>query len=259
MNIKFFRHVDKKTVLLLGTARSGTTWLANLLSTPFRYRLLFEPFHTDHIEKSYLIADRYYGEQPDSETIQFCDDALNDRIESNWIRQNVSKRFYLRNIRWWSKVIVLKDIRSNLFIPSYNTLYGDSLKIIVIIRNPFHVVESLSRAKFPWTLDIQTLLEQSEFGEKFNVPLEKLKQHCNTKTGIYAVRWVIENSFLINMPEKLDVHIYYYENLLKNPLQNMDEMCRLLNIKKSPRLEEIVKVLYHSYQKPLCKKEKRKQ
>jgi hypothetical protein len=38
-------HVPSRTALVLGSGRSGTTWLAESIARRHRSRLLFEPFH----------------------------------------------------------------------------------------------------------------------------------------------------------------------------------------------------------------------
>jgi len=40
----------KKTVLLAGTARSGTTWVQEMINFDGSYRVLFELFHSKEIE-----------------------------------------------------------------------------------------------------------------------------------------------------------------------------------------------------------------
>ena len=48
-----------KHVVVVGSARSGTSWLAELLARPYRYRLLFEPEHEFQTEKEHLLVDRW--------------------------------------------------------------------------------------------------------------------------------------------------------------------------------------------------------
>ncbi len=38
-------HDAGSTILVAGTGRSGTTWLADIISEQFKSRLMFEPFH----------------------------------------------------------------------------------------------------------------------------------------------------------------------------------------------------------------------
>jgi hypothetical protein len=40
----------RRTLLIAGTARSGTTWLAELLGARLPCRIMFEPFNRDKVE-----------------------------------------------------------------------------------------------------------------------------------------------------------------------------------------------------------------
>jgi len=39
----------RKSILLAGTARSGTTWLGDLIASQIHCRILFEPFNPDFV------------------------------------------------------------------------------------------------------------------------------------------------------------------------------------------------------------------
>lgn len=51
-----------KHVIVLGSARSGTSWLSENLAKPYRYRMLFEPEHDERTTKGHALTDRYFTE-----------------------------------------------------------------------------------------------------------------------------------------------------------------------------------------------------
>ena len=56
-----------KHAVVLGSARSGTSWLSENLAKPLRYRMLFEPEHDDNTSQGHLLTDKLFidrGEVP---------------------------------------------------------------------------------------------------------------------------------------------------------------------------------------------------
>ena len=48
-----------KHIIVVGTARSGTSWLSETMAQKHRYRMLFEPEHQTRTKKGYLICDQW--------------------------------------------------------------------------------------------------------------------------------------------------------------------------------------------------------
>jgi len=225
----------------MGSGRSGSTWLAGLLASPFRYRLLFEPFHPEHVPGADLAADRYYapGAVP-IEVSNFIDRALNDRINSEWIAQSSNRRLGMHRWRWWPKVRVVKCIRGNLIIPALRYLYGPTLPIVVLLRNPGAVVESMMRVRFPWAFDLSTLISQDEFAQKYTIPLKALGGCAAGPVEQVTVRWLVENLYLIKNAEGLGVRLVFYEDLVADPVAQITRLCYELDIDVFDGLEEKV-------------------
>ena len=51
-----------KHIIIAGSARSGTSWLAEIIALQFRYRLLFEPEHEFQTQEGHLICDKFIRE-----------------------------------------------------------------------------------------------------------------------------------------------------------------------------------------------------
>ena len=233
--------LDKKTVLVLGTGRSGTTWLAGLLAAPFRYRLLFEPFHPEQVDGAAAVADHYYGPQavPD-EVRRFCRSALNDEIDSDWIAQGSNRRWRMHRWRFWPRARVCKSIRTNLLIPAYREMFGPDLPIIAVVRRPEEVVESFLRVGFPWATDIDVLLEQTEPIQRWQLPVDQLRALAGTPVGALSIRWMIENLALLRGPSADGVHLVRYETLHKSPAETIRAVCSLTGLQPADDLESRV-------------------
>lgn len=241
MNIQPKFKLHKKTVLLMGSARSGTTWLAGLLASPFRYRLLFEPFHPGHVLGGELVADHYYD--PNHIPIHvasFINNAFEDRINSDWIAQGSNRRLGMHRWRFWPVVRIIKLIRGNLLIPAIRQLYGRDLPIVVIMRHPGAVVASMLRVKFPWAFDLSTLVSQDAFAAKYAIPYSLLTSQALDPVSQITVRWLIENLYLFSEAQTLGVRMIFYEDLVADPINKIKDLCFQLGIDPCDQLEEKV-------------------
>ena len=117
---------------------------------------------------------------------------------------------------------------SNLFVPAYRTVFGPDLPIVVLMRHPGAVVESFLRVKFPWAFDVDGLLQHSAFQEAFSVPLDRLKSYAGTSLGRLAVRWVVENAYLLKHSSQWGVHLLFYEDVIAEPATKIRALCQRL-------------------------------
>jgi len=232
------RKLLRKTILVMGSGRSGSTWLAGLLASPFRFRLLFEPFHPEHVPGAELVADRYFCPTAvPANVVDFITNAFEDRIDSNWIAQHSNRRLRMHRWRWWPKARIIKIIRGNLLIPAIRSIYGMSLPIVVLMRHPGAVVDSFFRVKFPWAFNISTLLAQSEFFSTYNIPLAYFKEIAIDPVGVIMARWLIENLFLLRHAKRLNCKIVFYEDLVEDPVRQIGDLCESLDIAVYKNLE----------------------
>ena len=128
----------RNTVILSGTGRSGTTWVANLLNYDNDYRYMFEPFNHSMLniikkeeELPYLrptnIDPRIYG---------LVKKVLSGRIKSSWINKYNRKLIARKRL--------VKEIHMNLTL-KWIKLNFPEIPIILLLRHPFAVAYSKIR------------------------------------------------------------------------------------------------------------------
>ena len=84
----------KKHIIIAGSARSGTSWLAETISQTFRYRLLFEPDHGDNVEGSKVLTDKFIVNQQDCKELDlFLNRVFKNKIDNDWIAQNSNRKY----------------------------------------------------------------------------------------------------------------------------------------------------------------------
>lgn len=184
-----------KHVIVLGSARSGTSWLSENLAKPFRYRMLFEPEHDERTPKGHLLTDRFFSEKhpASKEAIKYLHQVFQNRMDCNWIAQHSNRKYKMHLWPFIPKKFIIKLVRFNL---SGQFLHKEfQIPIVQIIRHPFDVIQSQKRVNFPWLLDFSFFLKQNHLVElvqkEFNYDLRQIDKKSVTEK--LAVRWCLEN------------------------------------------------------------------
>ena len=175
-----------RSILVAGTARSGTTWLADLIASQIPSRILFEPFHPDLVSE-YRRFQYFQYMRPGTEAPEFyafAQKVFTGEIRNRWIDR--------QNERIISKVRLVKEIRANLALKWLHDHFPE-VPIIFIMRHPCAVV--LSRLELGWATDhdIQPFLSQPQFVEDYLSPYLDLICNAVNSEEKHAVIWSISN------------------------------------------------------------------
>ena len=199
-----------RSILVAGTARSGTTWLADLIASQIPSRILFEPFNPDLVS-DYRRFHYFQYMRPGTENPEFYGFAhkvFTGEIRNPWIDR--------QNERIISKFRLVKEIRANLALKWMKDNFPE-VPIIFIIRHPCAVV--CSRMELGWAtdLDIEPLLLQPELIEDHLLPYMDLIRNANTMEEKHAIIWCVSNLVPLKQFTTGEVKIVYYENLCTQP------------------------------------------
>jgi hypothetical protein len=151
------READPNLIVVAGTARSGTTWLAELLLQGSRRRLIFEPFRNDRVPLWAHAAHRQYI-RPDDPAPEFTEQAgqiLAGTFRSDWADQH--------HTRLLTSGVLVKDIAANLMLKWLHRLSGES-PFVLVIRHPGAVAASWEREGYRRTAR-ELFLEQPRLVE----------------------------------------------------------------------------------------------
>jgi Sulfotransferase family len=195
-----------RSILVAGTARSGTTWLADLIASQFPSRILFEPFNPDLVSDysrfHYFQYMRPGTENPDF--YAFAQKVFTGEIRNRWIDR--------QNERIISKFRLVKEIRANLALKWLHDNFPE-VPILFIIRHPCAVV--LSRIELGWATDndIGPFLSQPQLVEDYLGPYLDLICSAGNVEEKHAVIWSVSNIVPLKQFTSNEVKIVYYENL----------------------------------------------
>jgi hypothetical protein len=256
--------------VILGSGRSGTTWVLDCLALSNDLRPIFEPLHP----KESKIGEEYaYQVMAASDTAKdleiYFDGLAAGRIHSRWIdlrvpkgllRPNptklVSREFAGRWIHGWQKHLrdrkklserakkeaaLIKCIRANLMAG----WLCQSLKFrtAFIVRHPCAAIESQVRAGAVW--DPSRVLEKysqdTKLRELTGGRYEELLRSKLSNIQALTLRWIIENQWPIEQAADDGYFVISYEELVNDPESAWKALCKSLDLTRTPDPESLRK------------------
>jgi hypothetical protein len=199
-----------RAVLIAGSGRSGTTWLADLLQTELHARILFEPFHSRLVDefRRYRYFQYLRPDDPEPELEAFCHRLFSGAIRHPWIDREVQ---ILR-----PRARVVKAIRANLFLAWLRRRFPE-VPLVWVIRHPCAVV--LSRLELGWDTDrdLTPLLDQPALVADFLGDHMPVIERARFPEEKHALLWCIHNLVPRHQLESESYHRVFYEDLLRSP------------------------------------------
>lgn len=195
---------------MAGTARSGTTWLADLIASQITCRIMFEPFNPELVSEYRGFHYFHYmrPEWDNKELYGFARPVFTGEIRNRWIDR--------QNEHIFPKYRLIKEIRANLLLKWLHVHFPD-VPIIFLIRHPCAVV--LSRMQLGWATDhdIEPFLSQPELVADHLSDHLDLIRNAKTDEEKHAIIWSVSNLVPLKqfMPDELKM--VYYENLCTQP------------------------------------------
>lgn len=222
-NIYFEKDHDlEKSIIVAGTGRSGTTWLAEILMNILNYRLMFEPFNPRKVGicKDFLNKQYIPPNENNEEYLKIFEQILTGKIKSRWINQDN------RVLR--PKGRIIKTIRASLFLKFLRNNFP-TVPIVYIIRHPCAVV--LSRFRKGWAAkDLDIMMKQDTLITDFLKPYLDIINNAETIHQKIACIWCIENLVALNTMKDTDWIMVAYEDLILNPAAEINKILKYCNL-----------------------------
>ncbi|MBU2929548.1 sulfotransferase family protein [Winogradskyella psychrotolerans] len=231
-----------KHLVVLGSARSGTSWFSELIALQHRYRMLFEPEHEFNTAKGKLICDRFITEKTKTNNIDnYLKKVFSNQVDCDWIAQ-ISNRKWKRHL--WPiipKKFIIKFVRCNL--SAHYMANQFNIPVVFIVRNPYDVIASQQRVKFPWLYDLSWFKSQDVLcdliWEHFNFNLKQ--QNDLSAHEKLCIRWCIENSIpLLRYKSDEAFELIKYEDV-NNNIDFFLEFCKRYDLKPLITIETAFK------------------
>lgn len=200
----------RNSIMVAGTARSGTTWLASIIASQRHCRIMFEPFNPRKVEafRQFHYFQYMRPAEENNELWSYCQKVFTGDIRHSWIDREVDTIF--------PKYRVIKEIRANLFLKWIHNRFPD-VPLLFIIRHPCAVV--LSRMQLEWATDtdIDPFLSQTQLIDDFLADKMDVISRAQTVEEKHAIIWCISNLVPIRQFRSNDLNVVFYETLCAQP------------------------------------------
>jgi hypothetical protein len=212
-----------KSILVTGSARSGTTWLANILASQGKFRIMFEPFNPNLVPeyRKFNYFQYMRPEEYDQDLYEFCNQVFTGKIRNAWIDREI--QYLLPQGR------VIKCIRSTLMLRWLDIQFPEVPKVF-IVRHPCAVV--LSRMKLGWATDddIRHFLSQPKLMSDFLADKLEIIARAKTDEEKHAIIWCITNLVPVQQFVGQKLNLVFYEQMVQNPPETIAKIFQILGL-----------------------------
>lgn len=235
ITFKFFNKKEfesRDAIIICGAMRSGSTWLAELLSAVDSHLQVFEPLHPHFVKEVKNVGlgvNRYFVINEDNDntkTQMFFEHVLTGKRLNHWMLSQASISDVIK-----AKRLVIKFVRANLLV-DWMTKVLDIRKPVVIIRHPCGMIASTMKKN--WIKDKQQILNHP-YLLKFPSILEKCKA-LNSQEELSAILWCIQYHPLLKQSNGKYI-LVSYEALVRNGKSELIKIYSQWN--ETPPLEAI--------------------
>lgn len=215
----------ERKVWLLGSGRSGTTWVSTLINYNKTFRELFEPFHPK------LVSDFNFLKFHQYQSLSRKEDKLSSLSQRIFNGEFHHPRVERGNRQFEN--LLVKDVFANLFAFSICQEQAE-IRPILLIRHPFSVALSKSKLNdWHWMRDPADFLSQEELVNDYLSPFVPLIEDVSvngTTIEKYILIWSIINYVPILQFDSSRIEITFYENWVRNPITELRRIYQFLDL-----------------------------
>jgi len=207
-------------IVVAGSGRAGTTWLAQLLSIAPGTQLIFEPLHPnfvpavralhdapppiDVLHATYVRPGEQYPAWED-----FFRRVLTGELRNWWTDHERARRLAWR--------YVVKMIRASLMLGWLRACFG--CPVVLILRHPCAVV--CSRLARGWSAPVESFLGQPTLMQDHLAEFESVIRAAQSDVERHAVMWAVENLVALRQIQAFGGPVVFYETLCVQPIEQM--------------------------------------
>lgn len=215
-------HDPKRTILLAGSARSGSTWLSEVLVDQLRCRFVFEPLRRDRVALARAVRFGQYAapDREDPELARVVGRVLTGRVRSRWSDEYNSVRLARRRM--------VKEIRINNLLPWLVRRYPDT-PVVYLLRHPVPSARSL--AQLGWPDRLPDFFGQPELMAGPLAPMAATARHWAAEGDAFrrfVLRWCLENWVPLHRLGPVEAHVVFYEDLVADSARELERLGRYL-------------------------------
>ena len=217
----------RKTVILAGTGRSGTTWIEEVINGRNDYRIMFEPFHSKYVDLLSGWSYRQYLRSDDrrDKFLIPADRILSGRIRNQWIDKD--------NQKFFARKRLIKDVRIHLLLHWIKHNFPE-IPIILLLRHPCAVTNSKLQLK--WDTHLDEFLRQDELMDDFLNPFRKDLENAENTFDKHIFMWCVENYIPLKQFNEGEILVIFYEDFCKYPQNEIEKVTRFVGNTFTPEM-----------------------
>lgn len=211
-------HDEGATILVAGSARSGTTWLSEILVEALQLRLVFEPLRPRRLRP---VPEVEFGVfvAPDDESDEVARALrriLSGRVRGGWVDAFNTKRVARRRL--------VKEIGRITNLVPWITRHMPQVPVVYMLRHP--VTSAWSAAELGWDPHIDEFLAQDAL---MRGPLAAYADVARSVARddtfvLHVLRWCLENAAPLRLLAPGSVHVVFYEDLRADPRGELERL-----------------------------------
>jgi hypothetical protein len=220
-------------IVVSGSPRSGTTWLAEILSAIPDSAIIWQPIqHRDTVPALKRLNLHLYEFIPEDASWRAAHETFHHLFEGKLLSPQLTKALSIKQLLT-SNVYIFKFIRAGTFFPWLTNQCFFKTLPIYIVRHPCATIASQSMEKgekiHPEQIRRAILDRQWLFPELIDTYRNQLKS-LNCITEWRAALWCLENVLCLNHQDRNSRWItVMYEDLLLNRKRELNKIFQRLN------------------------------
>ena len=214
----------KSTITIFGTTRSGSTWLAEVLSSVDGHLQVFEPLHPDYVpEVKRVFKERnpyIPANQDNAECRALFNKILSGRLSNIWTMSHASLGEVIKARR-----LVVKFVRGNLLL-EWLTNNMDVVTPVLVIRHPCAVIASQINKGWP---PGKRILLNNLYLDQY----PEIKRECERLSEpeeLAALAWCLLYHAPLMSRKPYPFVLVSYEKLVRSGHEELNKIFKILNI-----------------------------
>jgi hypothetical protein len=212
------------TVLVIGSGRSGSTWIANLINHSNNYRLIFEPFHHAHCPYMKNFPEPlFFGSTEDISPMQeqILDNIVRGKYQLQWMNKF--------NRRILSTKRIIKSIRAHYLLDWFwNTLQPP---IVFLMRHPLAVVASRMayyKIDASWAPNLTPITQNEPLMKQLDSKQQELVRAAITPFQQNLSLWCVQNFIALQQLATIPHCLVFYEEFYNDPIVEVKRIYKFL-------------------------------
>jgi hypothetical protein len=205
-------HDPGRSLLLVGSGRSGTTWLAEVITAALHCRLVYEPLRVKSVPWARPVQRGQYvpsGEEADPAVAEVIDRILTGHIRNRFADKYNTVHFPVRRL--------VKEVRITNLLPWIVRRYPTT-PVVYLLRHP--VPTAWSVTALGWPEKLEEFLAQEPLLQGPLAPFHALIHEAAESRDPFQriiLQWCLENLVPTRMLDAQRVHVAFYEDMVEDP------------------------------------------